>query len=229
VRRPRPRRRALAATLVLAAAAAISPVAHAGGAGATGTVPVVRCSTLFGTTGARRPVPHSVRVHAPQPLSGLEAYTNTEVYLLGPEHLDCRGLVAADGNEQLALWPRGSREPGRHSRSAALTLSMVPACAGCRAQLGCPFLRALARRLKLPCRDGIPRGELFARVNANLVRFEDPSGVAGTGWPSGGPDPARGVVGEAAGGTVFKATCTLPASQEPVCVRSIDDLLARYG
>jgi len=55
------------------------------------------------------------------------------------------------------------------------------------------------------------RGAL--RLRSNVILFEDPPGVAGSGWPSGGPDPANGLVeytGSPENGVVYRSTCTLP-------------------
>ena len=68
-------------------------------------------------------------------------------------------------------------------------------------------------------------------LNADATDFEDPPGVAGDGWPSGGPDPANGIVGVNVdqGSAVYRATCTLPASEHRIRTISLNDVLAGYG
>jgi hypothetical protein len=64
------------------------------------------------------------------------------------------------------------------------------------------------------------------------VLFEDPPGIAGSGWPSGGADPANGVVGlvgSPENELVYRSTCTLPASEHAICTASQNDLISRYG
>ena len=63
--------------------------------------------------------------------------------------------------------------------------------------------------------------------------FEDPAGVAGDGMPSGGTNPANGVLlylpswpGRSAPDS---ATCTLPANQQDVCTAVLNDFVGLYG
>jgi hypothetical protein len=64
------------------------------------------------------------------------------------------------------------------------------------------------------------------------VGFFDPIGVAGDGIPSGGLNPANGVMlyqpapGKAA---AYLATCTLPEAQHDVCTAVLDHFVALYG
>ena len=228
-RRPRS---ALAAALVVAIAivAAVAVTATASGA-TTVSVPVVRCPTLFGIQGQHRHVPATITVSAAGPTHGLDAYTNTEIYLLAPRGFHCSGTVAADGGTEVIAWAPHSPKPvAQHSRGAALTLNIDPACAGCRAADACPFFTAFARQLGFPCTSGVPAGEKVSHPSRTLALFEDPPGVAGSGWPSGGPDPASGVVGlngsPAAHASVYRSTCTLPQADHAICT---DSLIATVG
>jgi hypothetical protein len=170
-------------------------------------------------------------VRASSPTRGLVAYTNTDIYLVGPRGMRCSGIVGADGGSQVIVWPQGRSRPGPHARTDGLTLSLEPACVGCQAEAVCPFFTALARSLGFPCVSGVPPGERVVRLRPNVVFFEDPPGVAGSGWPSGGPDPANGFVGRAGGPNrpVYRSTCTLPSSENSVCTTSRNDVLHRYG
>ena len=194
-------------------------------------VPVVRCHTIFGVGGPPKHVPATLRVTPSERLGKLVAYTNTEIFLLGPRGLHCAGLVAADGGSQIVAWPPGVPKPGPHAHTDGLTLTLDTACAGCKADDACPFLTALARRLGFPCTHGVPAGEITAEQRGDVF-FEDPPGVSGSGWPSGGRDAAVGVVGtrgSATSGVVFRSTCTLPEDQRGFCTDAFGDELARYG
>jgi hypothetical protein len=217
----------------LGAAALATAVFCAAAAGAAATaIPVVRCATGFGVVGPPRHVPSSVEVSASGPTHGLVAYTNTELFLVGPRGLRCSGLVAADGGSEVVAWAPGATKPSLHSHGIGLTLNIDPACAGCRADDACPFFTALASMLGFPCSLGVPPKELVSRPRADLALFEDPPAVAGSGWPSGGSYPANGVVGTRGKGTgalVYRSTCTLPAADHTICTESLNDVIARYG
>jgi hypothetical protein len=200
---------------------------------ATVRVAVVRCATVFGVSGPTRHVPSTVALRANGPTQGLVAYTNTELFLIGPRGLRCHGIVATDGGSQVIAWAAGQPEPGLHAHGIGLTLTIDPACAGCRADDACPFFAAFARTLGFPCADGVPAGEVVARPSPSLAFFQDPPGVAGSGWPSGGRYPANGVVGTrgspAGDALVYRSTCTLPSADHSICNASLNDVIARYG
>jgi hypothetical protein len=208
-----------------------SPVETFGLSASARHVRVARCPTQFGIPPGRISVPTTVAVRgAPSSTKGLIAYTNTELFLIAPAHMACSGTIGADGNASLAVWPRGQRRPRKHSRGGGVTLTVIPACVGCMAFVACPFFPSFARRLGFPCASGIPAGEVVRRPNRQLALFEDPPGIAGDGWPSGGPNPARGLVGiKGRHGFVYSATCTLPASKRHACAVGLDDVRARYG
>jgi hypothetical protein len=222
------RARRIASILAVLAAAVASATAGA----ATTRIPVVRCPTVFGVAGNHARAPAALAVDAAGPTHGLVAYTNTSLFLIAPRGLRCSGIVAADGGTQVVVWAAGQRRPQLHSRGVGLTLTVDPACASCRAEDACPFFRTLARQAGFPCTAGIPDGERVVRPSRSVALFEDPPGVGGSGWPSGGPFPANGVVGTLPSSTeavVYRATCTLPARDHAICTESLDDVIARYG
>jgi hypothetical protein len=199
-------------------------------------VAVFKCPTTFGITPQQQSVPTSLNVlGAPRSTSGLVAYTNTEAFLVAPAGMACSGTVAADGGQQIIVWPKGSSTPSQHSQTDGLTLSLDPACASCKASDACPFLVSVAKSLGFPCTTDVPAAESVDRLSAQLIAFEDPPGLAGDGWPSSGPDPANGVLGvsgsanQAWRGSVFRSTCTLPASEHALCTTVLNDVIARYG
>lgn len=196
------------------------------------TVPVHRCATQFGVPPGRVRLPARVPVLGDAArTTGLTAYSNTRQYLIGPAGLQCTGTVGADGTTEIAAWSgHGGRALRQHSGSSGLTLFYDPDCSGCEAGTACPFFMAFAAALDFPCPNGIPKGETVERRGGDLALFSDPVGLAGDGWPSGGSEPANGVVGiHGRGGAVYRATCTLPASQHASCTVSLNDAIARYG
>lgn len=62
------------------------------------------------------------------------------------------------------------------------------------------------------------------------IAFEDPPGVHGTGNPSGGQNPANGVVIYSAGppDQALVETCTLPNHSHTQCAAVLNDFTARY-
>ncbi len=198
------------------------------------SVAVVRCPTRMGITGSHRRVPTRITLdEPPSSATHLVAYTNTEDFLVGPAGMACSGAIGVDGTATILAWPQGSPEPRRHSHGAGLSLSVDPDCVGCQAELACPFFTAFARSLGFPCTDTIPSRERVDRIDTDLVSYQDPPGVSGDGWPSGGVDPANGVValfGPRVRGRpeeVMSATCTLPAAASPVCTTSLNDAITR--
>ncbi len=199
----------------------------------TESVPVVRCRTTFGIRPARIAVPQRLSVLALSGTAGhLVAYTNTATFLVGPPGMTCSGIVAADGGSRITVWSPGHAAPLLHSHGDGLTLFADTACAGCRAADACPFFTSFATRLGFPCTAGTPAGEHVHRLSATVVYFSDDPGMPGDGWPSGGYDPATGLVflqGDAPDAAVFRVTCTLPMAKSTVCADAVLNVLRRYG
>jgi len=193
-------------------------------------IPVVRCPTTTGVSGPLRSTPPQIQV--PGAPRGVVAYTNSEQFLVGPSSMQCDGQIGADGGAVLAAWPVGASKPGLHSHHSGITLTVIPACVGCKAEVVCPFFAGYASSLGFPCRTTVPLGERVVRPKRGLALFHDPSGVSGDGWPSGGPDAADGVVGFTRapyGGVAYRATCTLPGYEHRVCSAVLRDVIRRYG
>jgi hypothetical protein len=224
-------RRVMIVAVVAGVAVLVAGVSAASASAAT--VPVFRCATTFGFPPGAIHLPRRLTVLGSDSSdAGLTAYTNTRQYLIGPSGLQCQAILAADQTAQILLWTNPHAGPPRiHAHVPGLSLEYDPDCTSCQAGLACPFFGAFARSLDLPCRGGaLPATERDERHGANLVLFQDPPGVAGSGDPSGGPDPANGVVGiHGRSGAVFRASCTLPASRHAACTTTLDDVIARYG
>lgn len=200
----------------------------------TAMLPVVSCPTTFGYSGPHPGKPGELTVTSNTTTEGLAAYSNTQDYLLAPADMSCAGFVAADGVSSVTTWPRGDAKPGHYSHEAGLTLFIEPACASCRAAEACPFFSAFARSLGFPCGGGIPTEEKVYRLRSNIALFEDPPGVRGSGWPSGGGYTANGLVGienspAHVDKLVFRSTCTLPVFQRPLCTTSLNQTIDHYA
>jgi hypothetical protein len=217
----------------IAAVCVVTVPAPAASAASAGRVPVVRCPTESPISDGEvgKPPPSLTVLHSPSSTHGLVAYTNLEEFLIGPAGMQCSGAVGADGNGQISVWPHGLKTLSNHSKSEGLTLTFIPACVGCKAGVACPFFSQFATEENLPCPTGIPEGEHVYGLTIDATLFDDPPGIAGSGWPSGGPYAANGIVGvgSAPAHVVFRSTCTLPASQRWVCTVSLNDVLSRYG
>jgi hypothetical protein len=146
--------------------------------------------------------------------------------------MKCSGIVGEDSCSDLVVWPKGITKPASHSRSDGITLTVYPLCASGRAAIACPFFPRLAASLTFPCSTtSLPPEEHEYVIDANATTFQDPPGVPGDGWPSGGPDPANGIVGINPNqeSLVYRATCTLPKSETWICTVSLNDVFDRYG
>jgi hypothetical protein len=210
-------------TAITAALCATTPSASAA---APVTVPVVRCPTSFGVAPGRASATRTLILRdVPPSTAGLVAYTNTSGFLIGPPHVRCAGAVGADGNATIQIWPKGQAKPGPHGAGVGLSLSVIPACIGCKAEATCHYFSTFRRYLgqvELNCRPEPPPGERLRYLTKRLVAFVDPPFVKGAGWPSGAGLGATGLVGIEPGASqvVFTSSCTLPATQRDVCVDS---------
>jgi hypothetical protein len=227
----------------LVVAMVLATVIVAGSSAAAGkTAPrvrVVRCPTSYGVAGELHKTPSRLAVlHDPVSTRGLVAYTNTDIYLIAPAGMRCAGIIGADGTTALAVGPRALtaelNNPGRSYSGIGLTLAFDPDCVSCEASDLCPFFAQSARAFGFPCTTGIPADEQTYRLTPQVTLFEDPPGIRGDGWPSGGPDPANGLVGftgppRQPDTTVYRSTCTLPTSEHSICTVSLNDTLSRYG
>ena len=74
--------------------------------------------------------------------------------------------------------------------------------------------------------------ETVTTISAVAVGFEDPTGVAGDGFPSGGLNAANGVAlykPKATEPDAYVATCTLPDVQHHLCTAVLNHFEALYG
>jgi hypothetical protein len=167
--------------------------------------------------------------------------------LLGPASWTCHGLYGADGSGGLLISPAGESvpsdsDPGWHLSTSSSDEAIVGYETGGSpvqgAALACPLFASAAAATRQDLGQGCtvtrPSQEsLFPSGTAGTdIGFEDPIGVAGDGIPSGGLNPANGVMlylpdqGKA---TAYLATCTLPDAQHDLCSAVLDHFVALYG
>ncbi|HSS34204.1 MAG TPA: hypothetical protein VLL27_13070 [Solirubrobacterales bacterium] len=189
-------------------------------------LPTRRCPTELAYEGVS-PVPLDARTPtafpAIAPHSNLAAYTNMlGTTLIGPKRWECRSGAGVDGSEFLALapdLPPNGFDPTK-TPEEAITLRSLPACVGCQAEQLCALFPnappVTAYSPRLPC-DEKPLRERAKILGKYFATFEDPPQVAGLGEPSGGVNPAIGVIAYSRPSGVGKVTCTLGSEWRPLC------------
>ncbi len=216
----------------------------------TATLAIVRCPTTFaaGTPTTTAPLPTSAAVVVPADEAGdLVVYGDDAglMALVGPSTWTCRGSYGADGSGGLSISPVGETVPSNPDTGWQLPASSSDeAIVGYEtggspvegAELACPLFKSAAavveQDLGRGCAVTRPAQETSTRTGSSEVAFEDPGGVAGDGIPSGGQDPANGVMlytPKQSGPTASLATCTLPASRHDVCTAVLNHFSALYG
>jgi len=211
---------ALAASVVLAALAALPAL----GAGDP-TLTVTRCPT---TQGVKQPLPKAPSsLHVTLPASqaaALGGYSNGYLTALAPRGWRCRGQIGADGSGSLFVTPAGSSRPTQPA--VTIEFGDTP---GVSASFACSLFAAARKQLPVtPCPVKRPARESVSAIASHTVAFEDPPGVHGDGLPSGGSDPANGVMSFTPSSTTSEGyalieTCTLPQSSHALCTAILDN------
>jgi hypothetical protein len=213
-------------------------------------LPVVVCQTSSGVTTTTAALPGSLSVSVPAAdasQNNLGVYSDEagRVMLVGPTvGWTCTGSFGADGSGIMALAPVGTSVPLNggstwHLAAGSPTQAIVVMESGGStvqgAELACPLFAeaqaAVQRYLGQPCAGG-PSQEKVTKISAVAAGFQDPAGVAGTGYPSGGQNPANGVglyQPKSSEATAYLATCTLPAAQQDLCTAVLNQFVATYG
>ena len=96
------------------------------------------------------------------------------------------------------------------------------------ADIACALFPAAAASLPAgPCPTTPPSEESKSQISATAVAFEDPPDVKGTGTPSGGVDPANGVVTYSKSWhRTRRAPCR---SSHNLCTAIVNDFVSRDG
>ena len=130
-----------------------------------------------------------------------------------------------------------TRRPLPTTWTTATNKRYVPtsACAGCAEGQACPLFISAAKDFRdgfgRPCPTTRPAAENLDHLNAGVVAFEDPPGVAGDGVPSGGRYPANGVMTYYSGNPngSWLETCTMPPGQKDLCTATLNYFTETYG
>jgi len=157
----------------------------------------------------------------------------------------CAGMFGADGSGLMTLTPVGTSAPASfgtpwHVPASSSTQAIVAIESGGStvqgAALACPLFSAAKaatqQNVGKGCAVTSPSQEKVVSTSAVQVNFEDPVGVAGVGFPSGGLNPAYGVMlyqPKPTEPTAYQATCTLPAAQQDLCTAVLNHFSATFG
>jgi hypothetical protein len=217
----------------------------------TATLPVVVCQTTSGVSTTTTSLPASVAVSVPASdaqQGNLAVYSDLTgaLMLVGPTvGWTCAGSFGADGSGMMALAPVGTSVPvaygtAWHLPASSPTQAIVALESGGStvqgAALACPLFSAAKattqQDLGKGCDSTSPRQEHVVTTSPNQVGFQDPAGVAGVGFPSGGQNAANGVMlyqPKPTEPTAYEATCTLPAAQLDLCTAVLNHFAATFG
>ena len=216
----------------------------------TASLPVVVCQTTSGATTTTTSLPASVSVSVPSSEAeqgNLAVYSDLtgRLMLMGPTvGWTCTGTFGADGSGVLALSPVGTTVPTAgttwHLPASSPTQAIVAMESGAStvqgAALACPLFSAAKaatqQNLGQGCAVSSPPQERVVRTSSVQVGFQDPAGVAGVGSPSGGQNPANGIVlyqPKPTEATAYQATCTLPAAQQDLCTAVLNQFATTFG
>ncbi len=209
-------------------------------------VPLVTCPTVFGVTppSTSEPLPASEEVNVPAPLAGeLAAYADTRglMMLLAPKSWMCSALYGADGSGGVIVYPSGEAVPqswgagwplSSGSSDEAISGTQTGGSPVQAASQACSLFAVAATTyegdLGRACR-ARPSSESVQQINAGVVGFEDPPDLKGDGIPSGGQDPANGVVTYYQSLPSYLVSCTLPSDEHALCTTVLNQVIALYG
>lgn len=184
------------------------------------SIRVKACPSTYGSTG-RHPVARVLRPDASVP-RGYVFYANQALAVLAPAGWKCKGAVGVDGSGYVTVTAPGGR---------AIESSEGSVCASCNFEIACPlFPQARALQPWIGCPSTPPSDERIYKLSKIAIAFEDPPYVRGTGQPSGGRNPANGIVIYSPGppDQALEETCTLPNAAHRDCASVLNDFLARY-
>jgi hypothetical protein len=208
------------------------------------TLPLVVCPTQSGISEPAKHLPRTELAEVPASLSSqLSAYGDNqgEMFVLAPRGWSCQAAVGADASESITVFPKGEPHPGQPwPRTAkAVTTELLPSCVGCYLSQACTFFPSALKTLKADYGSTIscphrPAADTVTRLSSSVVEFSDPPGVHGTTDPSGGTNPALGVVTykAASAATTYGSwmeDCTLPTSEHALCGAVLAEFVATWG
>ena len=204
------------------------------------SLPFVTCPTSQGAPSST-PVslPNSVGITIPARLDRqLAVYGDIQgvMELVGPVGWSCSASIGADGSSTESVYPQGESPPSGYAYQSqggeAITGGQTSACTGCRYSQTCALFPAAVEAgsaIYGDCSNTVPSGEKLYPYNDNVKFFEDPPGVAGTGFPSGDSYPANGLMTYFPQSASWTETCTLPESKHATCTAILNEFLSKYG
>jgi hypothetical protein len=215
----------------------------------TATLPVVVCQTSSGVTTTTAALPGSVSVSMPAAdasAGDLGVYSDEagRLMLIGPTvGWTCTGSFGADGSGLMALAPVGTSVPTSgtswHLPASSSVQAIVAMESGGSPVQGAALVCPLFPAAKVAAQQSLgqscapaPSQEKVSKISSGAVGFQDPAGVAGIGFPSGGQNAANGVglyQPKPTEATAYVATCTLPASQQDLCTGVLNHFVATFG
>ena len=220
------------------------------GAMVTAMLPVVVCQTTSGVSTTTTSLPASVAVSVPASdaqQGNLAVYSDLTgaLMLVGPTvGWTCTGSFGADGSGMMALAPVGTSVPVGgtvwHLPASSSTQAIVALESGGSivqgAALACPLFstakETTQQDLGKGCDTTSPPQEHVVTTSSSQVGFQDPAGVAGIGFTSGGQNAANGIMlyrPKPTEWTAYEATCTLPAAQLDLCTAVLNHFAATFG
>jgi hypothetical protein len=207
------------------------------------SLPVVRCPTTFAlsTPPPTVPLPTSLIVHVPSTLTtpmAVYADSNNIMKLLAPAGWSCSAFYGADGSGRITVEPSGEPLPASgqvpSASDQAISATETGGSPVQAAAAGCAFFPAAAAANESDLDQGCsprPKSEMVDPISSTVVGFEDAPGIKGSGEPSGGPDPANGVMtySPTVGPGFYLDTCTLPQDEHATCTAVLNYFITLYG
>lgn len=204
-------------------------------------LPVISCPTTYGVQPPPSPfVPHQLPTTSV--VHGLSYYSNGRITVLGPAGWACGALVAADGGQDLDVYPPGKPDYAtslapKGARLVEVEVDYTGHLPG--AELVCALFpnsaaAAEVKSVPLPC--PTPTGEKTTALTPDVVTFIDPPGTSGSGAGSGGSLTSMGAAvypqlssasASADSVTVARLSCTLPKKRAALCAAIEGDFVVR--
>jgi serine/threonine-protein kinase len=207
-------------------------------------LPVVSCPTTY--AGGQTPValPPTESASLPSGIGTSYQYywlSDADLHVLAPAGWTCSGTQGADGGASMAVVPPSepaTTDPTAANDPIAISASSTGGCQGCAYGAVCPYFSSANTYFPFyaqspGCSRSIPNGESSGLLNQEVAYFEDPPGVSGSGTPSGGGNPANGIIvflapnpGNEA--SVYSSSCTLPQSEHAECTAVLNSFAHDY-
>lgn len=197
--------------------------ATSAGTGQFATLPTRKCRTEEGLEQPAVPLDSKTTLPVSAAgLDGLAAFANSiGTVLIGPADWKCSSTVYVDGGVRIGLSPSGS-DPFDEGANTGITYNEVSSCQGCIAAEICAILPNAPVVLQYAgygtgCDRKKPLQETLTPIGDLSVMFNDPPGITGQGYPSGGELPSLGMLTYSTDRGVQQVTCTVPQDLRLSC------------